>query len=64
MEISLFFSLKMLLLIFSAYISLPYLKLEQAGAESYMSKVQARTEISFHNYRKILIFLILLRSLR
>ena len=51
-----FFSLKMLLLIFSAYISLPYLKLEQAGAESYMSKVQARTEISFHNYRKILIF--------
>ena len=52
-----FFSVKMLLLVFSAYISLPYLKLEQAGAEPFVSKVQAKTEISFHNYRKVLIFL-------
>lgn len=51
-----FFSVKMLLLIFSAYISLPYLKLEQAGTEPHLSKVQARAEISFHYYRKILIF--------
>jgi hypothetical protein len=52
-----FFSIKMMLLIASAFVSLPYLRLQEAGRTQHLINVQAKVEISFHDLRKLFLLI-------